>query len=152
MRKMVLMAAGFLLTMTACQKEEPLSPTGAEPQTITVTIPQNGMQTKTSAADFGKGEKIDRCILEIYRNGELYGDRQTTTVTAGKATFNLRLVASQTYDFVFWADCSEGGDDKYYDTSNGLRNITRTAGTYTGNNDEFDAFFGAAGISPWKQP
>ena len=137
------MAAGFLLTMTACQKEEPLSPIGAEPQTITVTIPQNGMQTKTSAADFGKGEKIDRCILEIYRNGELYGDRQTTTVTAGKATFNLRLVASQTYDFVFWADCSEGGDDKYYDTSDGLRNITRIAGTYTGNNDEFDAFFGA---------
>ena len=104
-----------------------------------MAIPQNGIPTKTSAADFGKGAQIDRCILEIYRNGVLYGERQTTTVTAGKAIFNLRLVASQEYDFVFWADCSDGGADKHYNTAD-LTAIT-VNDDYTGNDDTFDAFF-----------
>ena len=54
------------------------------------------------------------------------------------ATFNLRLVAQQTYDFVFWADCSTGD---HYNTDD-LTNIT-VKGNYAGNNDEFDAFTGA---------
>ena len=139
MRKLFLFAAGLALTLTACQKDEDIAPDGATGQTITVAIPQNGIPTKTSAADFGKGAQIDRCILEIYRNGVLYGERQTTTVTAGKAIFNLRLVASQEYDFVFWADCSDGGADKHYNTAD-LTAIT-VNDDYTGNDDTFDAFF-----------
>ena len=48
------------------------------------------------------------------------------------------MVAQQTYDFVFWADCSTGD---HYNTDD-LTNIT-VKGNYAGNNDEFDAFTGA---------
>lgn len=47
-------------------------------------------------------------------------------------------MAQQTYDFVFWADCSTGD---HYNTDD-LTNIT-VKGNYAGNNDEFDAFTGA---------
>lgn len=131
---------GLITTLVACSKSELGIPdTGISGQTITVTIPQNGVETRASAADFGQGAQIDRCILQIYRNGQPYGEQQTATVTAGKATFNLRLVASQTYDFVFWADCSEGGADKHYNTTD-LTAISMNS-DYTGNDDAFDAFF-----------
>lgn len=55
---------------------------------------------------------------------------------------NLRLVSSQTYDFVFWADCAEGSEgnftDKVYNTAN-LKSITEI-GPFVGNSDERDAF------------
>ena len=145
MKKLFLLAAGLAMTLTACQKDEGLVSDGATSQTITVTIPQ-GMQTRATAADFGNGAKVDRCLLQIYRSGTTpakYGEQQSATVqkgTDGKltATFNLRLVASQTYDFVFWADCSTGD---HYNTDD-LTNIT-VKGDYAGNNDEFDAFTGA---------
>ena len=143
--KKILLLAGMLAAFTACQKDEELVSDGATSQTITVTIPQ-GMQTRATAADFGNGAKVDRCLLQIYRSGTTpakYGEQQSATVqkgTDGKltATFNLRLVASQTYDFVFWADCSTGD---HYNTDD-LTNIT-VKGDYAGNNDEFDAFTGA---------
>ena len=145
MKKLFLLAAGLAMTLTACQKDEGLVSDGATSQTSTVTIPQ-GMQTRATAADFGNGAKVDRCLLQIYRSGTTpakYGEQQSATVqkgTDGKltATFNLRLVASQTYDFVFWADCSTGD---HYNTDD-LTNIT-VKGDYAGNNDEFDAFTGA---------
>ena len=133
------------MTPTACQKDEGLVSDGATSQTITVTIPQ-GMQTRATAADFGNGAKIVRCLLQIYHSGTTpakYGEQQSATVQKGAdgkltATFNLRLVAQQTYDFVFWADCSTGD---HYNTDD-LTNIT-VKGNYAGNNDEFDAFTGA---------
>ena len=145
MRRLFLLAAGLAMTLTACQKDEGLVSDGATSQTITVTIPQ-GMQTRATAADFGNGAKIDRCLLQIYHSGTTpakYGEQQSATVQKGAdgkltATFNLRLVASQTYDFVFWADCSTGD---HYNTDD-LTNIT-VKGNYAGNNDEFDAFTGA---------
>ena len=135
----------MLAAFTACQKDEELVSDGATSQTITVTIPQ-GMQTRATAADFGNGAKIDRCLLQIYHSGTTpakYGEQQSATVQKGAdgkltATFNLRLVAQQTYDFVFWADCSTGD---HYNTDD-LTNIT-VKGNYAGNNDEFDAFTGA---------
>ena len=143
--KKVLLLAGMLAAFTACQKDEGLVSDGATSQTITVTIPQ-GMQTRATAADFGNGAKIDRCLLQIYHSGTTpakYGEQQSATVQKGAdgkltATFNLRLVAQQTYDFVFWADCSTGD---HYNTDD-LTNIT-VKGNYAGNNDEFDAFTGA---------
>jgi hypothetical protein len=145
MRKLFLLAVGLAMTLTACQKDEGLVSDGATSQTITVTIPQ-GMQTRATAADFGNGAKIDRCLLQIYHSGTTpakYGEQQSATVQKGAdgkltATFNLRLVAQQTYDFVFWADCSTGD---HYNTDD-LTNIT-VKGNYAGNNDEFDAFTGA---------
>ena len=130
------MAAGLAMTLTACQKDEVSPSAGATSQTITVSIPQ-GVQTRAEAADFGDGSQIDRCLLQIYRNGQPYGEQQTATVTGNTATFNLRLVAQQKYDFVFWADCSEAG----YETDDLSAITLGSDADYTGNDDKFDAFF-----------
>ena len=133
----VLLLAGMLAAFTACQKDELPQSGAATSQTISVTVPQ-GIQTR--ATGDGDGSMVNRCILEIYRDGALYGERKVSTVTSGKATFSdLRLVAQQTYDFVFWADCADNGVDKYYDTESGLTQIS--AKEYKGNEERFDAFF-----------
>ena len=127
----------MLAAFTACQKDELPQSGAATSQTISVTVPQ-GIQTR--ATGDGDGSMVNRCILEIYRDGALYGERKVSTVTSGKATFSdLRLVAQQTYDFVFWADCADNGVDKYYDTESGLTQIS--AKEYKGNEERFDAFF-----------
>ncbi len=132
---------GLLAGLVSCQKDDS-KPIEQNPlTTLTVRIPK-GLQTK-AAADYGQGAQINRCILEIYRNGQLYGDRQTVAVTGSQATFSgLQLVASQTYDLVLWADCGDGLTDKYYNTTD-LSAVTVNADnkTYTGNDDGFDAFY-----------
>ena len=127
--------------LISCQKDENTFKGQGETSTLTVTIPQ-GIATK-AADDYGQGAQINRCILEIYRDGQLYGERQVVAVTGSKATFSgLRLITSQTYDFVLWADCGEGTADKYYNTTD-LTAVTVNAANkvYTGNDDGFDAFY-----------
>ena len=141
MKKLFLLAAGLALTLTACQKDEGVVSDTTSSSSFTVTIPQNGTRAVTD--DFGAGTSANRCILEIYRNDKLY-NRIEKGVTGETVTFdNLRLVAQQTYDFVFWADCAEGSEgsftDKTYNTAN-LKSITEI-GPFVGNSDERDAFF-----------
>ena len=142
MKKTVWLAVlGLFAGLISCQKDETSSIGQNSTSTLTVTIPQ-GIETK-AAADYGKGEQINRCILEIYRDGKLYGARQIAAVTGSQVTFSgLQLVASQTYDFVLWADCGEGTSDKYYNTTD-LSAVTVNPDnkTYTGNDDGFDAFY-----------
>ena len=141
MKKLFLLAAGLALTLTACQKDEGVVSDTTSSSSFTVTIPQNGTRAVTD--DFGAGTSANRCILEIYRNDKLY-NRIEKGVTGETVTFDdLRLVAPQTYDFVFWADCAEGSEgsftDKTYNTAN-LKSITEI-GPFVGNSDERDAFF-----------
>ena len=101
MKKLFLIITSLAFTLVACQKEKIEGLDAANSQTISVTIPQTGTVSRTA----GDGTKINRCILEIYRNGELYGERKIATVSQNQATFSdLRLVTSQTYDFVFWGE------------------------------------------------
>ena len=139
MKKTVLFSLlGLLVGLTSCQKDETPSGGQGSTSTLTVTIPQ-GISTR-AAADYGNGAQINRCILEIYRDGKLYGERQVQSVSGSQVTFSgLKLVASQTYDFVLWADCGDGTADKYYNTAN-LSAVTMKK-AYTGNDDGFDAFF-----------
>ena len=141
MKKLFLLAAGLALTLTACQKDDASVPDAGATSSFTVTIPQNGTRAVTDA--FGMGTSANRCILEIYRGGQLY-DRIEKSVSAKTVTFdNLRLVAQQTYDFVFWADCADGSEgnftDRHYNTQS-LKAISNR-GTFEGNSDERDAFF-----------
>lgn len=143
MKKLVLFAAGLALTLTACQKDEGLVSDTTAASSFTVTIPQSGVQSRAVTDAFGTGTSANRCILEIYHGDKLY-DRIEKGITSQKVTFdNLRLVSSQTYDFVFWADCAEGSEgsftDKVYNTAN-LKSITEK-GEFVGNSDERDAFF-----------
>ena len=144
MKKLLFWAVGLLSLLTACQQEELPGMENGSSQTITVSIPE-GVQTKATAAEFGQGAHINRCILQVYHNSKPH-KRLVAAVTDKKATFNLRLVTSQTYDFVFWADCATGTapndfGDNHYNTTD-LQAI-KVQGTYSGNNDEFDAFTAA---------
>lgn len=104
MRKVFLLVVSLVVALTACQKEEaPFAPDGANTQTITISIPQ-GMQSRAvgtyaNAADYGKAVEINRCILQVYREGVAYGDPMVVGVQTSEnkktATFNLRLVAQQ---------------------------------------------------------
>ena len=146
---------GFAISLTACQKNEGLVSDAITTSSFTITIPQSGISTRAVTDAFGTGTSVNRCILEIYHGDQLY-NRIVKPVSNKQVTFdNLRLVSSQTYDFVFWADCAtansssdEGFDDKVYITTatGGLKAITEK-GEFVGNSDERDAFFYHEAIS-----
>ena len=129
--------------MTACQKTESFDAASGDTQ-ITVKASFPAQMTETRAA--GDGTTVDRCIMQIYLDGELYGERQVAAVENLSATFSARLIAGKTFDLVFWADKS-GADinsDLHYNTAD-LANVAFT-GDYIGNDDARDAFFGTAQV------
>lgn len=140
MKKLFYTAVIALLGMTACQKAEAPDATSGEVQIqIATTLPTQMQQTRAA----GDGTQVDRCIMEIYLDGKLYGERQTAAVTALKANFSVRLVAGKSYDFVFWADKS-GGDlntDLHYDTADLQQVSIADLDSYAGNDDTRDAFY-----------
>lgn len=151
MKKCFLLMAGIiLLVFAACQSDELANGgrNGEVAASFSVQLPGNGNNAVTRAATAGDGTSVNRCIMEIYLNDELYsrqiGAIQSDGLTAG---FDVRLVTSQTYKFVFWADHVESveGDaiktDLHYNTAD-LRNISMQ-GDYNGSgkDDTRDAFF-----------
>ena len=151
MKKCFLLMAGIiLLVFAACQSDELANGgrNGEVAASFSVQLPGNGNNAVTRAATAGDGTSVNRCIMEIYLNDELYsrqiGAIQPDGLTAG---FDIRLVTSQTYKFVFWADHVESveGDaiktDLHYNTAD-LRNISMQ-GDYNGSGKDNtrDAFF-----------
>ena len=151
MKKCFLLMAGIiLLAFTACQSDELANGgrNGEVAVSFSVQLPGNGNNAVTRAATAGDGTSVNRCIMEIYLNDELYsrqiGTIQPDGLTAG---FDVRLVTSQTYKFVFWADHVESVEgeaiktDLHYNTAD-LRNISMK-GDYNGSSkdDTRDAFF-----------
>ena len=144
MKKLFLLTTVLLFGMTACQKTEMSDATSGNTQ-ITVKAALPAQMAETRAA--GDGTTVDRCIMQIYLDGELYGERQVAAVENLSATFSVRLVAGKTFDLVFWADKS-GADintDLHYNTAD-LANVAFT-GDYIGNDDARDAFFGTAQVA-----
>ena len=151
MKKCFLLMAGIiLLVFAACQSDELANGgrNGEVAASFSVQLPGNGNDAVTRAATAGDGTSVNRCIMEIYLNDELYsrqiGTIQPDGLTAG---FDVRLVTSQTYKFVFWADHVESVEgeaiktDLHYNTAD-LRNISMK-GDYNGSSkdDTRDAFF-----------
>ena len=151
MKKCFLLMAGIiLLVFAACQSDELANGgrNGEVAASFSVQLPGNGNNAVTRAATAGDGTSVNRCIMEIYLNDELYsrqiGAIQPDGLTAG---FDVRLVTSQTYKFVFWADHVESVEDEaiktdlHYNTAD-LRNISMQ-GDYNGSSkdDTRDAFF-----------
>ena len=151
MKKCFLLMAGIiLLVFAACQSDELANGgrNGEVAASFSVQLPGNGNDAVTRAATAGDGTSVNRCIMEIYLNDELYsrqiGTIQSDGLTAG---FDVRLVTSQTYKFVFWADHVESVEDEaiktdlHYNTAD-LRNISMK-GDYNGSSkdDTRDAFF-----------
>ena len=134
------------LSVVSCQRDD-LKDNGTNGEvTISVVVPN--APTVRSAENPGDGSLVNRCILEIYENDELYGERMYADITPGSLTaqFSARLVTDHTYTFVFWADHAEGSAETgytelYYNTENGLSDIRLVTDEYVNNNDERDAFY-----------
>ena len=145
MKKILVFASAVLLGMTACQKSESFDAVSGDVD-ITVSTSLPAQMAETRAA--GDGTTVDRCIMQIYLDGKLYGERQYADVQDLKATFSARLVTGETYDLVFWAD-KKGTDlksDLHYNTAD-FSNVTFAEGdAYLGNDDARDAFFGSAQV------
>lgn len=149
MKKYFLFMVGFiLLAFTACQSDELANGgrNGEVTASFNVQLPNDGSTVTTRAA--GDGTTVNRCIMEIYLNDELYSREVAAVQSEGlTAKFDVRLVTSQTYKFVFWADHIASTEseaittDLHYDTKD-LRNISMI-GDYNGSgkDDTRDAFF-----------
>lgn len=153
MKKLLFSMVVLLFGLNACQKDD-ISDNGIGKE-IDVRVSANlptEMQMARSNDNPGAGDLVNRCIMEIYHKKgdayEKYGERQIAALNTQKASFETRLVAGQTYKFVFWADNANGSSisdfaDKHYNTAN-LANVSiADITTYTGNDDTRDAFFGS---------
>lgn len=143
---MLLLAGVILLAFTACQNDELVNGGGSQVAvSFKVQMPEgDAPATRAGTAARGDGSQVNRCIMEVYLGGKLYGERQVVDVTNKSAAFNVKLVTSQTYDFVFWADKSgEAGTsaDNHYKTTDGLQKVAYI-GSYSGNDESYDAFTG----------
>ena len=155
-------AAAAALLLSACQRNE-LGGGSLSGEEVTVGIsavmPLDGGAVVKSDAEPGKGDEVNRCIMQVYladdavlSNETKVGEPKTVEVTDGKASFgSLQLVAGHTYRLVLWADCAtktSGTDgatasfsDLYYNTGNYPEVSFKDDVEYAGNDDSRDAFF-----------
>lgn len=137
--KKILFFVAILFLAVSCNKDAIVSENIASGECVTISAK---ISPETSRA-VGDGTTVNRCILEVYNaeDNSLIGERQIAEIASGNAQFSVKLESGLACKFVLWADYSaDGNTDKFYNTAEGLQNITRT-GEYTGNNDQLDAFY-----------
>ena len=158
MKKTLLLLSTAALLLAGCAKEKFAEPSvgGLTNATFTASV-DGGVATKAVADNDGNGAFVNRCIMEIYFQNELY-KRLVESTTSGVATFaNVPVVAGKEYKILFWADHVDNADtpdglaeDKYYDTDSqsGLKAVTVIKDAFIGEleedgptNDYLDAFF-----------
>lgn len=150
-------AAAAALLLSACQRNE-LGGGSLSGEEVTVGVsavmPIDGGALVKSDTDPGKGDEVNRCIMQVYladdtdlSNATKVGEPKTVEVTDRKASFgSLQLVAGHTYRLVLWADCATTGTDgaltdQYYSTEEFPAVTFKEGVTYAGNDDSRDAFF-----------
>ncbi len=142
----LLLLAALTVLSVSCQRNEITAGDGTTKDvSISIALP-SGLLVK-SQDNPGDGSMVNRCILEIYEDGVLYGERLYADISSLSASFMTRLTTGRSYTFVLWADCAEGNaadgfSDIYYNTADGLTSITVNPEAYTNNNDGLDAFYG----------
>lgn len=156
-------AAAAALLLSACQRNE-LGGGSLSGEEVTVGIsavmPIDGGAVVKSDAEPGKGDEINRCIMQVYladdenlSNATKVGEPKTVEVTDGKASFgSLQLVAGHTYRLVLWADHADQQtvgtpefSDLYYDTQSYPE--VSFKGDYESNDDSRDAFFASYALT-----
>lgn len=138
--KKILFFVAILFLAVSCNKDAIVSENIASGECVTISAKISSETSRT----VGDGKTVNRCILEVYNSEDnsLIGERLVTSMTAGSAQFSVKLESGLACKFVLWADYSaDGSNDKFYNTGDGLQNITRITGEYTGNNDQLDAFY-----------
>ena len=149
MKKLFALLA-VVLAVASCQKESnDLAVNMGEQETlITVALPE---ATRANSALGGLDNNVRadhqlRYILEIYSDG---GNKCLRNVkfAEGEKTevvFNVRLVPGHAYDFVVWADFVKNGEDTYYNTANGLDEISFK--NYDAMTEARDAYYNVVSI------
>lgn len=103
----VLLAAGF----ASCSQDDVLqgtvnnNPEGLQPVTLSVALPDEGMQTRATAYGNETDELPTRCFMEIWTGTKMVShDEQTRGTGSATFSFSAYLDPKQTYTFYFWAD------------------------------------------------
>ncbi len=153
MKRILFSALGAVaLLVTGCSKDDLGTTMGSGDMTnVSISVAMGDASGTRATANYGTGSTVNRVILEIYASDGLY-KRMVAEPTSMAAQFDLRLVTSQEYQFVAWADYSNATDvtdldtdtDYYYDTNSaeGLKAITADYTSYLGSDEMRDAFFG----------
>lgn len=147
--KIFAIIAIILLGLTSC--EETLSDTienepvdDSEIKIATVVI--NATIPDTYTADVAGKSSVDRCILEIYQNGEQIGTRHISEMKDSGFRFTTELEPG-TYQFLLWADKCMDNDiktDYHYDTHD-LTSVSIT-GKYMSNDSTREAYYASETI------
>ena len=129
---------------------------GVEVVTINVSLPEEsradsalGLDLSTLATDT---EHQLRYILEIYPKGSDKAYRDVKYSDNTSVSFPVSIVSGREYTFVLWADivaedanrAADADADLYYETSNGLKNISIIDEKWNAMDEKRDAFYGHA--------
>lgn len=137
--KKILFFVAVLLSVISCKRDNIISENISTSELVTISA---NISSESSRA-VGDGTTVNRCILEVYNaeDNTIIGERQVAEISSGSVQFSVKLESGLNCKFVLWADYSaDGVSDKFYNTGEGLKNITRI-GEYAGNNDQLDAFY-----------
>lgn len=123
-------------------------------------------QTNTRATHDGDGNaaNINRYICEVWRVGANNAlsliMRKENCVNVTHTQFDFRLITSNKYKVLFWADCADvsgsTATDLYYETNaadktKGLQEVTiKDIANGSGNTDKMDAFYAMSEIKNLK--
>lgn len=130
--KKILFLAAILLGVVSCQRDQEgfdVAVGGEQEAVITLSLPEVTRSMSNTGFDFGDFQNNTdydlRFILEIHHGDKVVRDVQTSK-NGTSATFSVRLVAGREYTFTAWADLvdEDTNTDLYYNTANGLANIT----------------------------
>ena len=133
-----LAAAALTLLAVGCNKEQVTEVPDGQMVDVTFTAALPGeMATKT----IGDGQTAKNLYVSVYENDadktHLVGLDKTATFTDLKTQVTFSLVKGKTYNFVFWAQASEGAP---YDVTD-LKNIKVKDYTTGANDEKRDAFY-----------
>ena len=144
MKKIIfaMMAAG-VFTLSSCSGDD-LSGPGAQDGNVIITARIPGVMH----GRYGEGDVAKTLHYAVYEGNDVVfasdkaGSPVPQTVDAKNFRLALNLVKGKKYDFVFWADASEGSPYEFSSSSKSVKvNYDNV-----GNNENRDAFFQAVKI------
>ena len=125
----------------SCQKESFEATEGDYADVSFTTELPAGVATKAIA----DGQTVNKLFYEVYTidadgNPDECVIDETTTVSGGKATVNVRLIKNKSYHVFFWAQYEGTGYTSPYECTD-LRNITVSYAGAVANDERRDAFY-----------
>lgn len=149
MKKALLLLASAAMLLVGCAKEKFAEPNDGGLTSVTFSASvDGGVATKAAAYNDGNGAYVNRCIMEIYFQNQLYKRMEAAmSETPATATFaNVPVVAGKEYQILFWADCGGAEKSDLYYTTTSLKAVTVAKTAFigaleAGDNDKLDAFF-----------